>query len=169
VATVDGKVLVYSVGSLADDAPAAAPEIRCVGFVPVGRNPTRISHVQWDWDYRLDEFIVSCRGDREICFVKLDAGLNTGKVWKRLRDSRLQDPVDVENSVTGFIACYLVTVCDFKGKQILNYRYGAIHTPDYQKPVFTFGVGADGKSEAEFDGGVEIPGHAFRLTSANVP
>jgi hypothetical protein len=169
VATVDGKVFIYSVGNLAEEASRSSPELRCVGVVPVGRNPCSISHVIWDGDYRLDEFITCCRGDRELCFVKLDASLNSGKVWRRLRDSRLQDPVDVENSITGFIPCFIVTVCDFKGRQILNYRYGPIHTPDYQKPVFTFGVGPDGKSEIECDGWVECPGYPFRLTSSNVP
>src|SRR5262245_35271890 len=127
--------------------------------------------VIWDGDYRLDELIVCSRGDREIDLVKLDANLNSGKVWKRLRDSRLQDPVDVENSVTGFVHCFLLTVCDFKGKQILNYRYGPItvYEPDYKKVHCTFGMGPDGKSEFECEGWTEISGYPFRLSSANVP
>src|SRR5262249_14862118 len=171
VATVDGKVFVYSVGGLADGTAKTVQEVRCVGFVPVGRNPCSLSHVMWDGDYRLDELIACCRGDRELCFVKLDAGLNSGKVWKRLRDSRLEDPVDVENSITGFIACFLVTVSDFKGKKIFNYRYGPISAwePDYKKVHATYGVGPDGKSEFECNGWVDVAGHPFRLTSSNVP
>jgi hypothetical protein len=171
VATADGKLLLYSVGALADDPSSRAPDVRSVGCIPVGRTPSSISHVSWDGDYRLDEVIVSSRGDREIDFVKLDACLNSGKVWKRLRDSRLQDPVYVENSVTAFIHCYLLTVCDFKGKQILNYRYGTITAwePDYKKAHATYGMGPDGKSEFECEGAAELPGHPFRLNTANVP
>jgi hypothetical protein len=171
VATVDGKVLVYSVGALADDPSSRAPDVRCVGFVPVGRNPSCISQVTWDGDYRLDELLVSSRGDREIDFVKLDASLNSGRVTKRLRDSRLQDPVYVENSVTAFIHSWVLTVCDFKGKQILNYRYGTITAwePDYKKAHATYGMGPDGKAEFECEGWAEITGHPFRLSTANVP
>ncbi len=167
VATLDGRIRIYSVGGLAEEAPSSPAGIQLVGYVPVGRNPTRIAYVQWDWDYRLDELIVCCRGDREICFVKLDGSMNSGAVTKRLRDSRLADPVSVENTTTAFNHCFLISVCDFKGRQVINYRYGAFTTQN--EPKASFAMGPDGKAGFECGGWMQFPGRPFRLTSANVP
>ena len=71
-----------------------------------------------------DTFLACSRGDREIEWVKYtDKG---AQVVRRLRDARLLDPVNVEVSDTHGVEAAVLTVADFKGRQILNYRYGPV-------------------------------------------
>jgi len=167
IATVEGKLLIYAVGGLADETPASPAEIGCVGIVPVGRNPCSIAGVKADWEVRPAELIVACRGDREICFVALDGAMGAGKVTKRLKDSRLLDPVHLENTETAFVVTPMVTVCDFRGRKVVNYRYGPI-LPNIG-PKIPIGMGPDGKAEFECGGWMDFPGFPFRVSSVNVP
>ena len=160
VASEDGKVGVYTVGGLATDAPAAPAEITRAAEAVVGRNPTCLAYQK----YTSDTIIAVSRGDREIAWIKYsekDAG-----VFRRLRDARLLDPVFVEVSDTHGIQTPLLTVADFKGRKILNYRYGTL--------VFAtqggakFGMGPDGTAEFECGGVLEFPGSPFCISATNV-
>ena len=160
VASEDGKVGVYTVGGLATDAPAAPAEITRAAEAVVGRNPTCLAYQK----YTSDTIIAISRGDREIAWIKYsekDAG-----VFRRLRDARLLDPVFVEVSDTHGIQTPLLTVADFKGRKILNYRYGTL--------VFAtqggakFGMGPDGTAEFECGGVLEFPGSPFCISATNV-
>lgn len=85
---------------------------------------------------------------------------------RRLRDARLLDPVFVEVPDTHGIETSLLTVADFKGRQIINYRYSPV--------VFAtqggakFGMGPEGKDEFEFGGVLAFPGAPFCLSATNV-
>jgi hypothetical protein len=159
VASLDGKVQIYDGGALAADVPSLAP-IRNTGFVQVGRNPVCLAYQKGSFD----TFIAVSRGDREIAWVK--ANEEGAQVIERLRDSRLLDPVYVETADTHGIETPLLTVADFNGRQILNYRYGEL--------VFAtqggarFGMGADGKAIFECGGTMTFPGCPFCISAANV-
>jgi len=160
IASQDGTVGVYSPGGLATTAPARAEEIQRVGEVKVGRNPTCLAYQK----YRRDTFVAVSRGDREIAWIQHTP--QEVKIIRRLRDQRLIDPVFVEVSDTHGIQTSLLTVADFKGRKILNYRYSVL--------VFAtqggakFGMGADGKDEFECGGILEFPGSPFCISAANV-
>ena len=66
IASLDGKVGVYSVGGLATDAPASPREVVRLGEVQVGRNPTCLTYQK----YSHDTILACSRGDREIAWVK---------------------------------------------------------------------------------------------------
>ena len=88
------------------------------------------------------------------------------KVIRRLRDARLADPVNVEVSDTHGIETSLLTVADFKGRKILNYRYSEL--------VFAtqggarFGMGPGGQDKFECGGILEFPGSPFCISASNV-
>lgn len=160
VASQDGKVGIYTVGGLATKAPAAPGEIARVGEVQVGRNPTCLAYQK-----RVSDTIIAVsRGNREIAWIK-----HTGqdaRVIRRLRDARLIDPVFVEVADTHGIETALLTVADFKGRKIMNYRFSEL--------VFAtqggarFGMGPDGKDEFECGGILELPGSPFCISATNV-
>jgi hypothetical protein len=160
IASRDGKVGLYRLGGLATEAPASAEDIERVGEVQVGRNPTWLAYQK----YSSDTVMAACRGDREIVWIKnTPAG---PQVIRRLRDARLLDPVHVEMSDTHGIETSLITVADFKGRKIINYRFSRV--------VFAtqggarFGMGPEGKDEFECGGILELPGSPFCISATNV-
>lgn len=160
IASEDGKVGIYTVGGLATKAPAAPEEITRIGEVQVGRSPACLAYQKGS----SDTIIAVSRGDREIVWIKYSE--KGAQVIRRLRDARLLDPVFVEVSDTHGIETPLLTVADFKGCKIVNYRYGVL--------VFAtqggakFGMGPDGKDEFECGGILEFPGSPFCISATNV-
>ena len=123
VGLLDGRLAIYRVGGLADDSAADPAQIVCAGVIEVGKNPTCITHNLAMEDILVpDEFIVVSRGDRELEFVKITG--DTGTVTKRLRDSRMVDPVQAQVIDIHCFYAPIVTVADFKGRKLINYRYG---------------------------------------------
>jgi hypothetical protein len=151
---------IYTVGGLATTAPATPDAIARVAEVKVGRNPCWLAYQKG----ARDTFLAVSRGDREIAWIK--HGDKDAQVIRRLRDARLLDPVYAEVSDTHGIETPLVTVADFKGRKIVNYRYGQL--------VFAtqggakFGMGPDGKDEFECGGVLEFPGSPFCISATNV-
>ena len=160
IASLDGKVGLYQVGGLATEAPALPDEIGRVGEVQAGRNPTCLAYQK----YSRDTILAVSRGDREIAWIKCTE--KDASVIRRLRDARLLDAVYAEVADTHGIETPLLTVADFKGRKILNYRYGQL--------VFAtqggakFGMGADGKDPFECGGFLEFPGSPFCISATNV-
>jgi len=160
IASEDGRVGIYTVGGLGTTAPAKSEEIARISEAKVGRNPTCLAYQKHAWDTA----IAVSRGDREIAWIQ-----HTGKetqVIRRLRDARLVDPVFVESADTHGIETPLLTVADFKGRKIINYRYGEL--------VFAtqggarFGMGPEGKDEFECGGVLEVPGSPLCISATNV-
>jgi hypothetical protein len=160
IASLDGRVGMYSAGGLATDGPVSAQGIQRLGEVQIGRNPTCLTYQKGS----SDTLLACSRGDREIAWIKYSQ--KGAEVSKRLHDQRLLDPVNLEVSDTHGINTSLFTVCDFKGKQILNYRYARV--------VFAtqggakFDMGPDGKDEFECGGVMAFPGSPFCVTATNV-
>ena len=159
-ASLDGKIGLYQVGGLATEAPPAPQDIARVAEVQVGRNPTCLACQK----YSSDTIIAVSRGDRQIEWIKVSE--KDAQVIRTLRDARLIDPVFVEVSDTHGIETPLLTVADFAGRKIINYRYGQL--------VFAtqggakFGMGPDGKDPFECGGVLEFPGSPFCISATNV-
>jgi hypothetical protein len=160
IASLDGKVGVYRVGGLATVAPAVAGDIQRAAEIQVGRNPTWLAYQK----YSSDTVLAVSRGDREIAWIEYLG--KEPRVVRRLRDARLLDPVFVEVSDTHGIETPLLTVADFRGRKIINYRYGQL--------IFAaqggakFGMGRTGKDEFECGGVLEFPGSPFCISATNV-
>ena len=160
IASMDGTVGAYKLGGLATDAAANASQIERVNETKMGPNPTCLT-VQ---KATRDTIIAVSRGDREITWLKDDA---TGlRVVRRLRDSRLLDPVAVEMADTHGIDVSLITVADFAGRKILNYRFSPVTF--LLQGGATFGMGANGNDEFECGGVLDFPGSPFGVSATNV-
>ena len=160
VASQDGRVALYYVGGLATEAPALPADVFCCGAVQVGRNPTCLTYQK----YARDTIIAVSRGDREIDWIKY--GDSEAAVTRRLRDARMRDPVFAEMADTHGTETAIITVADFGGRQIINYRFADI--------VFAtnggarFGMGPDGKAAVECGGVMQFPGTPFAVSATNV-
>jgi len=160
IASQDGRVTLYRVGGLATEAPASPAEIERAGEVEVGRNPTCLAYQK----YSPNAIISVSRGDRQISWIQYTE--KGAKVIRRLRDARMVDPVFVEVADTHGIETSLLTVADFKGRKIINYRYSEV--------VFAtqggarFGMGPEGKDPFECGGIMEFPGSPFSISASNV-
>ena len=160
ISSLDGTVGLYRLGGLATEAPAAPEQIERVAEVKVGRNPTWLAYQK----YSTDTVLAVSRGDREIAWIKnSQAG---PQIIRRMRDARLADPVFVEVSDTHGIETSLLTVADFTGRKILNYRYSRVKFATQGGAVF--GMGPDGKDDFECGGILEFPGAPFCISATNV-
>ncbi|WP_104547532.1 hypothetical protein [Chroococcidiopsis sp. TS-821] len=158
IATMDGELRIYKVGNLMTTAPAGT-----IGqpfkIVKIGKNPTNIDYGRGG-EVGNDLF-VNCRGDKTIYYLYYD-----GRIHARLRDARLQDPVYVAVSSNGRdkYNSPILSIMDFRGKQVVNYRYQndvpeALRTPVGNPP---------GTSVFEYGYATPLPGQPFMFTSAEV-
>jgi len=175
IGCMEGELHVFDVGGMDRNEPHTPRDIVARGGAKVGRNPCAIAHQRYGdpfrpgqgvnvagWGSIQNVFLVCCRGDREIDWVEVTA---TGvDVYRRFRDSRIVDPVDVQQSrINSGNGGYIISIADFKGRKLLNYRAGPVSINGTKFPV------ADGKSEIEFVGAMTFPGFLFRINGDNVP
>ncbi len=176
IATEDGTLHFYSLGDYAFGGNASPDAIRETGSVAVGKNPTHIAY--WKQDATKPEqgtdaintgVIVVSRGERKIDWVNFSPDNNGGSILRTLRDSRLVDPVSAEDNDNHGTESHLLTVADYSGKQIANYRYGPVvyHTNRSGTCAPPSGCGMAG--QFQFGGALALPGKAFQVTGANVP
>jgi hypothetical protein len=146
-----------------------------MGTVKVGRNPVSMAFTRHQ-DYNLpvlplgmdgnqtaadplgNTFYAACRGDREVDAVVTFQG--NGAVYRRIRDSRMSDPVGVSVAGRGNI----VSVTDFDGRKLLSFRVGAL----WDRVGRFYGAGADGNADFEFAGELPFRGYPFAVNTVNV-
>jgi hypothetical protein len=146
-----------------------------IGTVQVGRNPVSMAFArhgegslplipmtstgdQRNPDPRNNLFYVACRGERSIDAVVTWQG--QGQVYRRIKDSRMGDPVAVSVAVRGNI----VSVADFSGKKLMNFRIGTLYDSRNDK---TYPVG-DPAYDFEFGGEMPLLGQPFLVNTANL-
>lgn len=176
VATDDGTVHIFDASSLiARFEWQKTDALKEIGEVKVGRNPVDMVFTRHG-DYPLpvlpkdgsgkplppdplnNSLYVVCRGDREIDAVVTWGG--QGQVYRKIRDTRMGDPVAVSVAMRGNI----VSVADFRGKKVLSFRIG----PIYDREGKRYGAGADGNADYEFAGLLPVAGYPFLINSVNV-
>jgi len=160
VASEDGTISAFSTGGLGIPGPVDPDKITLLGTCNVGRNPCSLTYVKGP----TNAFIATVRGEREIVWFK---AASTGPaVTRRLRDARLLDPVCVEQADTHGAEYTLITVADYKGEKIINYRAGTVTFAT--QGGARYGCGPDGKDEFECGGTMEFPGNPFVVSASNV-
>ena len=160
VASEDGTITGFHVGNLVSDSPFGEVVIRVAGTLHVGRNPTCLAFQKGS----SSNFLAVSRGDRKIDWISW-SGEKRG-ISKTLSDRRMIDPVYAEVADTHGIETQLITVADFAGRQIINYRYSQLVFATQGRAQF--GMGPDGKDPFECGGVMNFPGHPFSLSAANV-
>jgi hypothetical protein len=188
IGTMDGTLHVFDVGGYGSNMPASPSAIAEVGTVAVGKNPTWIAYAKHDWANPIQkststinhEIIVVSRGDCRIDWVTLSSDNREGTITRTLQDSRLVDPISAEDNDNHGTESYLLTVADYGGKQIAQYRYGPVifwTNPGHAgnsvaaacQPPTGCPMGSNGGDAFEFGGTYGLSGKPFRFTSANVP
>ena len=159
----EGEIVSFKVGGLAGSGAASPGDVQEAGRLSVGKNPVWLAGkgTPGGADYG---FIVVSRADRVLQWVRF-AG-DKGSIVRELRDDRLVDPVYAEINDTHGIETQLVSVADFKGRRIINYRCSPV--------VFAtnggarYGCGAKGTDEFECGGVLPFPGHPIAVCGSNV-
>lgn len=160
IASQDGMIGGYALGGLANESNASPSQIVRVSNTQVGRNPTCLTQQK----FVTDTIMAVSRGDREIAWIKDD---NSGvRVIRRLRDSRLTDPVAAEMADNMGIEASIITVADFRGRKILNYRFGRVVFELQGGAIF--GMGPTGTDTFECGGVLDFPGSPFCVSATNV-
>jgi hypothetical protein len=150
----DGTLITYKVGG---------DGLREAGRMSVGKNPIWIAAKGTPGGADTG-FIVVSRGDRALQWVKFSK--DQGTIVRELRDERMIDPVYAEIADTHGLETQLVTVADFKGRKIINYRCSpAVFATNGGAK---FGCGPKGDEEFECGGVMTFPGCPIAVCGTNV-
>lgn len=169
IASYDGTVGTYDSSAFTGDAPlpAALPRLTTVqvGQAPMAmawpRNTDPLEPASSPYDFR-DVFLVVSRTERTLYWVS-SVDRAASRVFRTFRDARMSDPVDVDVGEDA----YIVTVADFAGHKVINYRFAP--TPDHFNAAgVAFGLGPDGTAAAECGGELALQGAVFEISSTNV-
>ena len=176
VATRDGTIHILDTSPLmARHSWEIRGKLEQIGTVKVGRNPVSMVFARRkesglpllpnadNGDQRAPDpynnlFYVACRGERSVDTVVTWHG--QGAMYRRIKDSRMGDPVAVSTAVRGNI----LTVADFRGKKILSFRIGTLK--DLRNKV-SYAPG-DPNYGYEFAGELPFQGSPFMVNSANL-
>jgi len=172
VATQDGKLRIFNLGDFPTAGAGSAASITEGASVFVGRNPTGITYAKAKNGNTLypdisKEVIVASRGDRQISWVRFAGDGNSGSIVRTLKDSRLADPISAEDTDNNGVESYVLSIADYGGRALRNYRYGPIIMQAYGGQ--RYGMGASGTDAFEYGGAFDLPGKAFHITGSNIP
>lgn len=181
IATEEGKLRLFDLGGYGNGSGANVGAIQQVGAVYTGPNPTSIAYFRANAGEMGSDInnqaIVLSRGDRAVRWVDLSADHNTGTVRKTtLTDSRLVDPVMVEDNQNHGTEARVLSIADYGGKTIHNYRYGPVifwTNSGACQPPAGCGLGPNNLPVSqypfEYGGPMPLAGRPFLVTSSNVP
>lgn len=168
IACVDGKLLIFALGGLGREGPVTAGDIGPIGMVQLARNPVCLAYNKGQGsggsDAVTSDIIAVCRGDRELDWIHFSR--DGGEVVRRLHDKRLVDPMWAECADSHGTESHVISVTDFKGRKVINYRYGPVifHSNGGKR----YDMGPDGKADFECGGAMDFPGFPFSLSGTNV-
>ncbi|VTU39748.1 hypothetical protein H6CHR_05585 [Variovorax sp. PBL-H6] len=177
VATESGSLRIYGLGNV--PAGTTATDVVEKGRVVVGKNPTSLAISKIDPDNRTIEplnqqVLVASRGDRKIQWVRFSSDGNSGSVVRTLQDSRIVDPIAVEDADNFASDNMVLSIADYTGKAVSNYRYGSVifanrGTSWACQPPTGCPVQPTGSINMEFGGSYTMEGRPFHIRTANVP
>jgi hypothetical protein len=176
VATQDGTLHIYSLDGYANGGSAPAPAegaLTEVGTVTgIGRNPTSIADSKGEPSgNKQTQVLVNSRTDRKVSWVRFAANGNSGSIVRTLQDTRLADPIAIEDADNFATTGFVVSVADYAGKALRNYRYGPVVFTDGKACATTSScpVTPTGNVAIEYGGAMAFEGKPFQLKTGNVP
>jgi hypothetical protein len=177
IATEEGSLRIYGLGNV--QTGTLATDVVEKGRVAVGKNPTSLAISKIDPENKTIEplnqqVLVASRGDRKIQWVRFASDGNSGSVIRTLQDSRIVDPIAVEDADNFASDNMVLSIADYTGKAVSNYRYGAVVFADRGgswscQPPTGCPVQATGSVNIEFGGSYAMEGKPFHIRTANVP
>lgn len=182
IATQDGSLRIFDLGDYPTSGTGSAASIRQTGSVAVGKNPTGLAYSRSSdgvvtGNAINTNLLVVSRAERKVDWVSFGSDGNSGTITRTLRDSRLIDPITADDNESHGTEAYVLSVADYNGKAISNYRYGPVIfrtnvRPGWscQPPAGCPTTDSTGRAAAfEFGGSFATKGKAFAISSANVP
>ena len=182
VATQDGKLRIFNLGDYPTTGGANAASITEGANVEVGVNPTGITYPNekagaGGYSTRIypdltREVIVTSRGMRQVSWVRFAGDGNSGSVVRKLNETRLLDPIAAEDTDNHTTESYVVSVADYGGRALRNYRYGPVIMWNYSTGCTGpngCGMGASGNDPFEYGGAYDLPGAPFQIVGSNIP
>jgi hypothetical protein len=162
VGNVDGEIRAFDLSAFAEDVrPVPAASVKELTKMKVTENITSMRPAFGP----NDGVLIVGRGDRTVRWVRL--GETGFEIVRTLEDTRIGDPVVADPSDRGPV----VTVVDFTGKKLLNFRVGPTEV-NGGKPPSGYGCGVGGTdascTAAEFGGELLIKGTPFYFGTTNV-
>jgi hypothetical protein len=165
VATEDGIIHAIDVSGVQSGTNPDPSLITEVNSIQVGKNPTSMTHrVNVGLGNSNTEIWVVSRGEQKVQLVDM-ANMS---VERTLQDSRIVDPITVNETQQSPLLTSVITLSDYAGKQVMNYRYAPIALQGGNTPL-DIGIGQSGNDLFEFGGAHALPGKPFHFTQSNVP
>jgi hypothetical protein len=172
IATEDGNLHVWDVDGLQTGAGTGA-NAHELSALTLGNNITRIAHMKhWMPNDTVGglvryQYMALSRGDKTVTWIDMSSG--TPSVVRVLSDSRLADPISVEDNNNHLTQSDLIDIADYGDKNIKGYRYGPVIFHGVANPPPTFGMGPGGKDPFEYEGAYATPTGPFSISGENVP
>ncbi len=172
IATEEGTLHVWDVDGLQTGTGRGtnASEVHALG---IGHNVTRIAHMKhWLHNNYFDgmvryQYIALSRGDKTVKWIDMSGGAPT--VIRTLADTRLVDPISVEDNNNHLTQSDLIDIADYGDKNIKGYRYGPVIFYGVANPPPVFGMGLGGLDSFEYEGAYSTPTGPFSISSENTP
>ena len=130
IATQDGTLRIYGLGNVPDrhHRHGRRREGPCRGRArtrPRWRS-RRASRTTRSIEPLNQQVLVASRGDRKVQWVRFASNGNSGSVVRTLQDSRIIDPIAVEDADNFASDNMVLSIADYTGKAVSNYRYGPV-------------------------------------------
>ncbi|WP_432258574.1 hypothetical protein [Cupriavidus sp. TMH.W2] len=166
VATEDGVIHAISVAGVQSGTNLDPALIKEVTTLQVGKNPTSFAYnVNRDsFGNSNTKLWVVSRGEQKVQLVDM---VNL-TIEKTLQDSRIVDPITVDETQQSPLLTSVITLTDYAGKQVMNYRYAPISLQGGNTPL-NIGIGQTGNDLFEFGGAYAVAGKPFNFTQSNIP
>jgi hypothetical protein len=171
IATEDGHIHIWDVDGLQTGSGTGSNAKEIKNVSGMGFNITRIAHMK-HWISTTNggnvrwQYIVLSRGDKTIRWLDLSGAQPT--VVRTFQDSRLKDPITVEDNNNHGTQTDLINIADRGDNTVKAYRYGPVimkTTPGTP----TFGMGSKGNDPFEYEGAYSMPTAPFAISIENVP
>jgi hypothetical protein len=179
IATDDNTLHIWSTNGIQEGTGngSASSELHTLS---VGNNITRLAHMKhWYWENSGSgaipfgtndpvryQYIAMSRGDKTISWIDMSSGTPT--VLRVLSDSRLVDPISVEDNNNHGTQSDLIDIADYGDSNVKAYRYGPVI--EWTQPgIPQYGMGATGTDPFEYEGSYATPTGPFEISGENVP
>jgi hypothetical protein len=182
IATLDGQVHIWDVDGLQTGGTGA--NAHEVSTVTTGFNTTRLANMKhghggdrgsngqsnWHPDTQgliRNQWLALSRGERKVSWIDFSTG--TAKVIQTLRDSRLVDPISVEDNNNHGTQSDLIDIADYGARDVKAYRYGPVII--WGGPCISAPGGCPifGPDTFEYEGNYATPTGPFDISIENVP
>ena len=157
-----------------------------VSTVATGYNTTRLVNLKHtrdgeriaigsDWDHRdagwpnliRNQWLALSRGTNTVSWI--DFGTGTAKIIQTMTDSRLVDPISVEDSNNHGTQSDLLSIADYGAKNVKSYRYGPVIAWSGNCLTVPTGCPIFGPDTFEYEGNYATPTGPFDISIENVP